>query len=77
MDAARVHPFPSIGDVFTDSRDAGRVLRVTRHDEAGIVVLSLWRDGRCAGTFRLPLDQAGRLVHVLVDALDAAATPTR
>jgi hypothetical protein len=39
------------------------------HDEAGLVVISLWRDGHCSGTFQLPAAQAGRLVHVLVDAL--------
>jgi hypothetical protein len=53
--------------LFTDARGAG--LRVTWHAEHDLVVLSLWRDDRCIGTFRMPLAEAGRLTAFLTDHL--------
>jgi len=40
-------------------------LRVSWHAEAGVVVLSLWRDRTCAGTFRLGIDEVPDLVDML------------
>ena len=42
----------------------------TWHHEAGLVVLSLWRDNVCAGTFRLEVDE-------VPDLIDAAALRAR
>jgi hypothetical protein len=42
--------------VLVDARGAGRAMRVTWHHEAGdagLVVLSLWHDQECVGSFRL------------------------
>lgn len=74
MHSAR--PAPRAGEVFLDVRGAGRTLRVSWHEEAGVVVLSLWRSGVCTGTFRLPVDEVPDLVEVLrgglANAYDAA-----
>ncbi|MBC2932229.1 hypothetical protein [Nocardioides sp. zg-1228] len=40
---------PRTGTVFLDRRGDDRSLRVTRHQESQLVVLSLWRDNVCAG----------------------------
>ena len=49
----RDHRVPRAREVFLDPRGDDRSLRVTWHQEAQLVVLSLWRDNVCAGTFRL------------------------
>jgi hypothetical protein len=58
-------PLPKTGSVFLDARGGDRALRVTWHDEAGLVVLSLWRDNVCAGTFRLRADEVPDLIETL------------
>jgi hypothetical protein len=65
-------PVPREGEVFLDARGGSRTLRVSRHDEAGVVVLSLWRGGVCAGTFRLPADEVPDLVAALRRGLASA-----
>ncbi len=60
-----VTPLPSAGEVFLDARGDGRALRVSWHGEADLVVLSLWQDGTCTGTFRLPVEDVPDLVDVL------------
>ena len=61
-------------ELFADDRGAG--LRASWHPERGIVVLSLWKGDVCAGTFRLPVDEAPRLAAFLAGA-DRAALPDR
>jgi hypothetical protein len=56
---------PVSGEVFLDARGGARALRVSWHSEAGLVVLSLWRDGTCAGTFRLGIAEVPDLIDVL------------
>jgi hypothetical protein len=72
-------PLPATGEVFLDERAGGRSLRVSWHRESGVVVLSLWRDGVCSGSFRLPVDEVPALVEVLrttlADAYDDARGP--
>ena len=46
-------------------------MRVTWHDEAGVVVLSLWRETGCIGTLRVDRSQVPALVTALVDGLAA------
>ena len=48
---------PRTGQVFLDPRGEDRSLLVTWHQESQLVVLSLWRDNVCAGTFRLAADE--------------------
>jgi hypothetical protein len=64
-------PLPEQGDVFFDSRRPDRTLRISRHPDAGVVVLSLWNGGVCQGTFQLPAAQAG----LFADALLHGPTP--
>jgi hypothetical protein len=54
---------------FTDPRSPARRLAVTSHPEFGVVVLSLWTDDTCTGSFQLPIDDAPRLIAALGTAL--------
>jgi hypothetical protein len=68
----RPSPLPSTGEVFLDQRGDGRTLRVSWHPDADLVVLSLWRDGVCAGSFRLPMVEVPDLIDVLRGGLQTA-----
>ena len=63
MAAAR--PLPQLGSIYLDARGAERALRVSWHHESGLVVLSLWRDNLCAGSFRLAVDEVPDLIDML------------
>ena len=69
-----VAALPRHGEVFFDPRGGDRSLRVSWHEDAGLVVLSLWQAERCAGTFRLPVAEVPTLVNALVTGL-ATAVP--
>lgn len=56
--------------LFVDERGVG--LRTSWHPERG-VVLSLWREDVCVGTFSLEPEEAGRLVAFLGAHLGSAA----
>ena len=62
-----LHGLPTRRDVFLDERGAG--LRVTWHPEHDVVVLSVWHEDRCAGTFRMPVHDVPRLSGLLAAAL--------
>ena len=64
-------PLPTTGEIFLDARGGKRVLRVSWHHEVDLVVLSLWRDHECAGTFRLSIDEVPALIELLRAGLDA------
>ena len=64
-----VPPIPAAGEVFLDARGGPRALRVSWHDESGVVVLSIWREGTCAGSFRLDVEDVPALVDVLREGL--------
>ncbi len=70
-----VTPLPVHGEVFLDVRGDDRTLRVNWHPQVGadgLVVLSLWRDDTCVGSFRLrPRD-----AHLLSDILAGGAQPS-
>ncbi len=67
-----VTPLPASGEVFVDERGSGRALRVSWHPEAGVVVLSVWRERECVSSFRLSADDVPVLVEVLRAGLHAA-----
>jgi len=69
---ATARPLPETGSIFLDARGGDRALRVSWHPEAGVVVLSLWRDDVCAGSFRLAVDEVPEMIDVLRSALDRA-----
>jgi hypothetical protein len=54
-------------DLFLDERGTG--LRVTWHPERDLVVLSVWQDNSCVGTFRMPVQDIPRLSGLLAAAL--------
>jgi hypothetical protein len=65
--------------VLVDARGSGRAMRVTWHHEAGdagLVVLSLWRDQECVGSFRLEAADVPALVQTLVEGLGANGVRT-
>jgi len=70
-------PLPETGSIFLDARGDDRAMRVTWHQEAEMVVLSLWRDNLCTGSFRLAVDEVPQLIGTLRDALDAAYSQVR
>ena len=74
---ATARPLPETGSVFLDTRDHGRALRLSWHPEADVVVLSLWRDNVCAGTFRLAADEVPDLISFLRQGLDQAYDAAR
>ncbi|MFC6086415.1 hypothetical protein [Sphaerisporangium aureirubrum] len=49
--------------MFFDARGQERVLRVTWHE--GTLVLSLWRGEMCTASFRMPMEDVGRLLDTL------------
>ena len=66
-----VAALPVSGEILRDARGGDRWMRVTWHDEADLVVLSLWRGDACVATFRLAPDQVPYLVNDLVAGLAA------
>ena len=65
-------PLPRTGAIYLDARNGGRALRVTWHHDSGLVVLSLWRDNVCAGSFRLTVGEVPDLIDMLRAGLDQA-----
>ena len=60
-----MRPLPETGSIFLDARGGDRALRVSWHQEAGMVVLSLWRENVCSGSFRLAIDEVPALIDML------------
>ncbi len=67
-----VRPLPLTGSIFFDARGEDRALRVTWHHDADLVVVSLWRDSECSGSFRLTIDEVPALIDMLRRGLDAS-----
>ena len=57
------------GTWILDGRGEGRGLRVSRHDELGVINLSLWRQNTCVGTARLLPEDAAVLIGALSEQL--------
>ena len=57
---------------FSDDRTPARRMGVSWHPENGLMVLSLWQGNECTATFRLPIDDAARLIQILAGGLDAS-----
>lgn len=68
----KARPLPESGSIHLDARGGGRALRISWHQEAGLVVLSLWRDNVCTGSFRLAVDEVPDVIEVLRAGLDQA-----
>jgi hypothetical protein len=74
---ATVRPLPASGSIFVDSRGDDRALRVTWHYDSDMVVLSLWRENVCTGSFRLAVDEVPALIATLRSGLDTAYAVAR
>jgi hypothetical protein len=61
------HALSARRDMFLDERGTG--LRVTWHPERDLVVLSVWQDDSCVGTFRMSVQDVPRLNGLLAAAL--------
>lgn len=70
-------PMTPTGAVYLDPRGGERSLRVSWHHEAETVVLSLWRDNLCTGTFRLAADEVPDLIAVLRAGLQESYVAAR
>ena len=69
----KARPLPETGSIFLDARgDDARALRVSWHHEKGMVVLSLWRENVCAGSFRMDIDDVPEMIRTLRAGLDVA-----
>jgi len=66
---AVVLALPVRGDVLLDARGSGRALRVSWHHEGEVVVLSLWNESVCTGSFRLRKNDVPALIDALVAGL--------
>ena len=69
---ATARPLPEKGSIFLDARGGDRAMRVSWHHDSGLVVLSLWRENVCAGSFRLAVDEVPELIALLRSGLDTA-----
>jgi hypothetical protein len=74
---ARARPLPASGEIFLDARGDERALRVSWHFDTDLVVLSLWRDNVCTGSFRLTVDEVPDLIELLRSGLDTAYAVAR
>ncbi len=70
-------PIASAGSIFLDPRGGGRALRMTWHPEAEVIVLSLWREKLCTGSFRLPIEEVPHFIDALRAGLDTAYDSVR
>lgn len=68
---------PAAASIFLDARGADRALRVSWHTEADLVVLSMWRDNLCVGSFRLAIDEVPGLIAFLSSGLGSAYAGAR
>ena len=74
---ANARPLPATGEIFLDARGDDRALRVSWHYDTDLVVLSLWRQNICTGSFRLTVDEVPELIALLRAGLDTAYTVAR
>ena len=69
---AKARPLPEQGSIFLDARGGDRALRVSWHTDNDLVVLSLWRDNVCSGSFRLAVEDVPDMIATLRAGLDSA-----
>lgn len=63
---------PTVGDIFLDVRGDDRTMRVSYHEDRGVVVVSLWAGTMCRGSFRLAVDDVDSLVGLLSGIVSSA-----
>jgi hypothetical protein len=63
--------------VFLDGRGDDRALRMSWHSEAELVVLSMWRENVCVGTFRLAASEVPAMIAFLSSGFAASYADAR
>ena len=63
--------------VFLDARGDDRALRLSWHTEADLVVLSMWRENVCVGSFRLAAEEVPGMIAFLSAGLGRAYADAR
>ena len=63
--------------VFLDGRGDERALRLSWHGEADVVVLSMWRENVCVGSFRLAASEVPAMIAFLSSGLAASYSDAR
>lgn len=66
---AAVRTLPLVGGVYDDVRGDGHALRVTYHPDEDLCVISIWRSGNCAATFRVRRAELPDLISGLARCL--------
>lgn len=64
-----------MGEVFFDDRGEERALRLSCHTDAAVMVLSIWNQGVCSGTFRLMSRDVPAFIEALTQAVPPPAEP--
>jgi hypothetical protein len=77
MSASGAAPLPRLGEVFFDVRGDSRSMRLSWYADTGVAVFSIWHGGRCTGTFRLPIDDLGRMIEILREGPPSADSRRR
>jgi len=62
-----------VTELLVDER--GSAMRATWHTEDRVLVLSIWHDGECMGSVRLPPDEVARLGRYLITSLASGGAP--
>ena len=57
---------------FSDERSPSRRLHVSWHGAERMIVLSIWYEDRCTASFRMPVQDAGRMIAAVADAMSRA-----
>jgi hypothetical protein len=60
---------PQQGGWHIDSKRPGHYLRVSGHQELGLVVVSVWRDGECVATHELPTADVPDVIALFAKAV--------
>jgi hypothetical protein len=68
-DHMTVIPLPRHGQWIEDLRGEGRSVRVSTHEDAGLLNLSIWRHDTCVGTVRLSPEDVATLMGGLSEGL--------
>lgn len=67
--SAPVRTLPVAGGVYEDARGDGHALRVSYHPDRDLCVLSIWRAGQCAATFRISRSDVPAVISGLAECL--------
>jgi hypothetical protein len=66
-------PSPRVSEAwFSDHRSPTRRLHISWHGAERIIVLSIWHENRCTASFRLPVQDAGKMIAAVADAMSRA-----